>query len=93
MAIKGKGCYEYRCYTGTTPTRVVSRKRKFGAELDIVKNTNFGLRSSSNGQEIRMIVAGDERDVYTLTSDQYASLVRNSVKYDYGYVPNLTMAR
>ncbi len=90
MAIKGRGCYRYYCYTGERATRVHSRKRTYGAELDIVAGTNFGLRLSSTGKDVRMVLAGagNERDVYTLTDTQHLSLVRNSVPYDHGYIPS-----
>lgn len=89
MSIKGRGCYTYRCYTGRTATQVASRKRKFGAELDIIAGVNFGLRLSADGKKVRMVLAGagNENDVYTLTSEQHLSLVRNSVAYDRGYIP------
>lgn len=94
MAIKGRASYRYYCYTGRTATQVVSKKRKYGAELDIISGTNFGLRISSDGKKIRMVLAGpgNENDVYTLTDDQHLRLVRNAVAYDHGYIPNNTMA-
>ena len=71
-AIKPEENYEWFTYQGSKP--VITEFR--GKPVEIKKGQRFGVRKSSNGKQIRMILPRDPNRVITLTLDQAQRLAK-----------------
>lgn len=73
-AIKPEENYEFFVYTGNEPVEVEFR----GKTVQVKKGDRFGVRRSSNGKQIRMVIPewGGLTKVITLSLDQAKKLAK-----------------
>ena len=77
-AIKPEENYEFFVYTGKEPVVVEFR----GKPMQIKKGDRFGVRKSSNGKQIRLVIPswGGLTKVITLTLEQAQKLAKKVTK-------------
>lgn len=71
-APKPAGNYEFFTYKGQKPVILNYR----GQEIKVTKGTEFGVRPSSSGKDIRLVFPDNVNRVLTLTPQQAQDLAR-----------------
>ena len=71
--IKGEDEYDWFSYTG--PIIMLPFR---GIDIPLAKGEKFGVRKSSNGKQIRLVMGDDLNRVFTITLEQAQAIAKHS---------------
>lgn len=74
-AIKPNASYEWFTFKGKTPVELDFR----GKPVSISKGTKFGVRKSTNGKFIRLVLGDDVNRVLTVNLEQAKALAKGVI--------------
>ena len=92
MAAKGREAYNYYKYNGTKSFTFPNRRSE-RLDVCIEPDSNFGIRKSGSGKELRLTfpwTLDPNPTAYTITGEAAAQLIAKSTPYQAGHIPSHT---